>query len=158
VRKLLVLLSVAACHAGAGPVVAVSPSGRLRLGFEASGGAGPLRGSTGATIGMFGGVTRRYVTLEPGIALPLYDDAQSGTFKKSLWPGAGATYGYSSSETGEHLVTGVWFSTSYTKKCYSGNGAFVGSIAAGVRIVGGIWEIYATPKVGGVAGCFGDNN
>ncbi len=157
-RKVLALLSLAACHAGAGPVVAVSPSGRLRLGLEASGGAGPLRGSAGGTIGMFGGVTRRYIALEPGIALPLFDDAPTGSFKKSLWPGAGATYGYSSSETGEHLATGIWFSSSYTKKCYAGDGAFVGSLAVGARLLGGIWEIYVTPKVGGVYGCFGDKN
>lgn len=144
------LLTVTACHFGGGPVLAVSSRGHARLGVEASGGLGFLRGSVGGTFAPSQSESRRtYLTFDPGIAVPLdrsFDPA---------WLGGGVTLGASWSGDERQVAAGAWTSAAYSRLCREdqSSGSFLVSVAVGGRWLGGVTEWFVAPKAGAVVGC-----
>jgi hypothetical protein len=131
------------CHAGGGPVIAVSQGG-LRLGAEASGGMGPAGATLGATTSVTGDEgNRAYVTFDPGWMVQLSEDSEG----PESFGAFGATIGYTTNNgPGGHWAVGGWLAgMRFDDGCSSQT--LVGSVSLGVRILGGVIEVFVSPKL-----------
>jgi hypothetical protein len=151
-----VLVLLVGCHASVGPVIGYSKRGGGRVGGELSGGFLPARGSIGATTGTGAGPFRGYATLEPGLALPASESPHAPA--RYVYPGGGLTLGLATRDEGDvPLAIGVWGSTSFMRSLESldrydaPSVVPVFSVAVGIRWLGGLSEVYVTPKIGIVA-------
>jgi len=147
----LVLLSVlAGCHAGGGPIVAYSPQSGLRLGGEVSGGVALARASVGYTRGMLGEPrSRQYLTFDPGYVGTVH----TGMTRGDSMAGGGVTVGKAWGEDESVPVVGAWATGGVTFDSCMDNGGVhpVYSVAIGYRVLGGVGELFITPKVSALA-------
>jgi hypothetical protein len=153
VVKVLVVIMIAGCHLGTGPVIAYSPQDGFRAGLETSGGLGFVRGSLGATWAPVGnGPTRRYVTFDPGYAHRVGRVVRNdGEDSYEIYLGGGATIGKAYGPDQDGLAVGVWTTgTMFDYSCEQTN--FVFTIAIGYRVLANIGELFIAPK----ANLYGD--
>ena len=145
-RALLLLL--AGCHLGGGPIVAVSPDHGLRVGGEASAGLAYLGSSWGATFApLHAGMSRAYLTFDPGYGTEL----RGSDPERAVLFGATIGKAYGEGDQGG-LAAGVWAGPAIAyETCATADGMFPAySAVLGFRMLAGVAEIYLTPKINGV--------
>jgi hypothetical protein len=153
VVRCLVLVLLAACHVGAGPVVAFSPQHGLRIGGEASAGAAFLGSTWGATYAPWRESSLlSYLTVDPGWATDLNIQNRDaylgfgGTLGKAFGSGIG-------NGADDGLAVGLWAAPFITfDNCSDNSGIHpTYSAAVGYRYLGGVGELFVAPKVNAVA-------
>jgi hypothetical protein len=142
------VLVLVGCHVGGGPVVAVSRGG-LRIGGEASAGLGPAGSTLGGTTSVTSSEPiRYYLTFDPGWITRLADNTGSG--EPMLAVGGTIGYAYHDEQDHDHWAIGVWAAPMLLHDECDGLRA-TGSVVIGVRVLGDIFEVFASPKLSAVS-------
>lgn len=148
--RMLACLALAAggCRFGGGPVIAYSPRAGVRVGLDATGGFGALRGSVGGTLAVSGdGPTRSYAAFAPGFSPSTFSNDKASPWHR-VSPTFGGMIGIASGDgEGEgHVAAGAWAGVAYGEQCRDPELAHPISIVIGVRWLAGVEELFVASK------------